>query len=119
MSSFQTALAVFGAVIALALLLGGLYVTARSGLERKTGELWEQNAKALEAKVERLEDDLKISQTNELSCQQRLASAEGSIKTLQEVVSGTQAIAALEQVIEAHHQEVTSLLKKVTDERRR
>lgn len=103
--SFQTVLTVLGALLGLAGLLGILYAAARSGLEKRTAELWKGEAEALEAKVERLS-------ANELDCKQRLAAAEGAIETLKGWATGEVRVGVLADRIEDLHQQLIEEVRK-------
>jgi hypothetical protein len=114
----DTALKWLGAIVFLAGFLVTIYIFFRRDLQHRTADIWEKTADALQARVDVLEHELEISRANEAAVRQQLATAEGSIRTLQDVVSGRAAIEALTDLMRKNHQETTALLRKVTNERR-
>lgn len=90
-------------VITVVGLLGAAWVVLRSKLATTTSELWKEEADALRARLETVEEAEQL-------CNQRLTIVEATNRVLSDQVSGTTAIRMLSDQLTRQHADVVRLL---------
>ena len=103
---FESALAVVGGVLAVAVLLGAAYAAFRASDLRATVRDQQARIVSLTTDREELSRDLAEERQGRELLEKRLSLAEERMAHLEEIVSGRIDFSALETQLDAHHHEV-------------
>ena len=96
-----------GAALGLVGLLAAAYAVLRSAQVKTTTDLYKQQSEALAVRLSTVEQA-------EVECRRRMAEVEAANKVLADQVTGTTAVVALGKIMEGHHRQVMTQLRRIS-----
>lgn len=111
-------IAIVGGLFGIVGLLGSAIAILRANIVKGTLELYRENDNALRGRIDTLEAE-RAELEKQVSRQGGEITALKEERTvLRDLATGASAVAELSEIVSGHHQEVVSLLTKLTEERR-
>lgn len=109
-------------------LIGGLFgiiaivaaalVYLKMGMAKTTIDLYREDNAALRLRMDSIEEERDELRMQVSSCHGKISALEEERSILRDLATGKSAVDGLAHIVETHHGEVMSLLKKITKDRR-